>query len=536
MNKFARSLIIVFCYLLLTSNLILPAFLSAQIPEWVYQYVHPSSSDEWSSAIVVDSLGNTYTTGVLSSDDTTGGHISGISVIKLNTSGQQKWIYFNDTLARHAYGNDIAFKFNKVYVTGYAQFLNNNKDLIVLCLDTSGVTDWIHRDTVAGEANAVIAVSPNTVYIAGFTYGSSLDIIAKKLDSLGNEVWRYVYDGPAGNYDEANCLAIDKNENIHIGGYSTGISTAEDFTVIKLDSAGNEQWVYRYDGPANYRDELKALTLDPLGNIYMTGWSWGIVGEWDFCVVKIDSSGQEQWVYRYDAPSNMWDLVYDLAVDDSGNAYVCGCSDDVDTTSLFTVIKVDSHGNEQWCYFDAGPNDNGGIAICVVLDGFGGVYAGGFLRNTSYRAQIAVAKLNLFGDTLWTYIYPHVPPSPSGADVTHDIVADIDGNIYVAGRINVSTWNDDIVVMKFASLQGVLEEVKIEKIANNKSASSIFRGGVDIFLDESAQVVIYDVVGRPILQQSLPSKQRINIKLQPGVYFMRVGERGNKVMQKIIIL
>jgi len=101
--------------------------------------VHPDISDEWPSAIVVDSSGNTYTTGVLSSDDTTGGHITSISIIKLNMLGEEQWIYFNDTLGRLSYGNDIASYFShKIYVAGYTQLLSGDRHLIVLGVDTAG--------------------------------------------------------------------------------------------------------------------------------------------------------------------------------------------------------------------------------------------------------------------------------------------------------------------------------------------------------------------------------------------------------------
>ncbi|MEO0184019.1 MAG: SBBP repeat-containing protein, partial [candidate division WOR-3 bacterium] len=126
------------------------------------------------------------------------------------------------------YGNDIIFNSAKIYVAGYVQFANGNKDLIVSCVDTAGQAQWIYRDTVSLEADAVVVSQSRCVYVAGFTRINSLDIIALKLDSLGNEVWRYVYDGPAGSYDEASSIVIDGNENIYVGGYSTGLGTAED--------------------------------------------------------------------------------------------------------------------------------------------------------------------------------------------------------------------------------------------------------------------------------------------------------------------
>jgi len=362
--------------------------------------------------------------------------------------------------------------------------------------------------------------------------GASLNWAVIKLDSSGNEVWRYVYDGPAGSYDEAPDIVIDKDETIYVGGYSTGVGTNTDFTVIKLDSLGNEEWVYRYDGPASYRDELKALALDTMGNIYMTGWSWGI--DWDLCVIKIDSSGLEQWVYRYNGPANLADISYDLDIDDSCNVYVCGGSMRADTIALFTVIKLDSAGNEKWRYLDAGPDDNGGGANCITLNGKGEVYVAGGFRNSSYLRQISVVKLASNGDTIWTYIHPHIPPSPF-SDNTRDIVADTADNIYVTGKICVSSFNDDIVVMKFSEQGSVQEEIYNEPIKRNFNAI-ILKGGMDFAAQENCGLKVYDVTGRIVVNWMLQQNQKTFISLPSGVYFMKVEGRKNETIKKIIIL
>ncbi len=497
--------------------------LNAQTPEWVYQHESP-----YPIAIAVDSFGNTYTTGCISRNDT-----NGFGVIALDSGGNFRWLFFNDTLADWAYGNDIIFNSGWIYIGGYVQFANGNEDLVVACIDTAGQVQWIYRDTISREANAIAVSQARSIYVAGFTRISSLDIIVLKLDSLGNEVWRYVYDGPAGSYDKANSIVIDADENIYVGGYSTGFGTNTDFTIIKLDSAGQEQWVYRYDGPASYRDEPEALVLDSLGNLYITGWSWGI--DWDFCVVKIDTAGQEKWVYRYNGQANSGDLVYDMVLDDSGNVYVCGSSMDTDTIDLFTIIKVDSSGQEKWCYKTSGPSGRGGIANSLVLDGLSGIYAGGFFRNISFRPQIAVVKLQASGDTLWTYIYPHIPPSPWG-DVVHDVVADINGNVYVAGRICVSPWNDDIVVMKFASGQGKVKEVVGNEVVVKNHRATISKGGIEFLPQEDCGIKVYDVMGRLVVNRILRSGKKEIIKLQPGVYFLRVEGEKERGIRKVIIL
>ncbi|MEO0182347.1 MAG: SBBP repeat-containing protein, partial [candidate division WOR-3 bacterium] len=233
------SILITFHFFLLTSP-----FLFSQTPEWVYQYVNPQST-EYPYAITVDSIGNTYTTGCIFI-----GTSRGLGVIHLDYTGTNGWVYFNDTLGVGETGYDIIFAFNRIYLVGET----GNDDLIVACIDTLGSELWLYCDTFASCGYAIGVSESHHIYVAGIKYPSPPDWVVVKLDSLGNLCWRYVYDGPAGSYDEASSIVIDGNENIYVGGYSTGLGTAEDFTVIKLDSAGQEQWVYRYDGPASYND------------------------------------------------------------------------------------------------------------------------------------------------------------------------------------------------------------------------------------------------------------------------------------------
>ena len=482
---------------------------------------------EWPTTIVADSSGNCYVTGLLAR-----GVAGGIGIIKLDSEGTERWFYFDSGYGAGGAGYDMAYRFNNLYLAG----VTGNGDMFSVCVDTSGQVVWVWYDTIFSTAHAIDISSSKGIYIAGIKYPAPSDWAVVKLDSLGNECWRYVYDGPAGSYDEAVDIVIDRNENIYVGGYSTGFGTSTDFTVLKLDSTGHLLWEYRYDGPANYRDEPQAMALDTLGNIYIAGWSWGI--NWDFCVVKIDSSGQEEWVYRYNGLANVGDFLYDLVVDDTGNVYVSGLSgtSSNDTLQLFTLIKVDSGGNERWCFIDAGPPGyKGGIAHRIGVDGLGGIYGAGFLRNMWDIAQIAVVKLNSSGELAWWYIYPHNPPSP-WLDVTHDMVVDVYGNVYLAGRICVSSWNDDIVVMKFASSQGVVKEVVKNEIRDKKEGATIFKGGIEFLPDEDCGLKVYDVSGRMLVDRILQSGKRESIRLLSGVYFIVIEGKNAKRVKKVIVL
>jgi hypothetical protein len=106
-----------------------------------------------------------------------------------------------------------------------------------------------------------------------------------------------------------------------VTGESVG-STIFDYATIKYDSSGQQQWVARYDGPGNSTDDIaRAIALDASNNVYITGTSDG-----DYATIKYNGMGQEDWVVRYSGIKDGSENAYAIAVDSSGNVYVTGSS------------------------------------------------------------------------------------------------------------------------------------------------------------------------------------------------------------------
>jgi hypothetical protein len=63
---------------------------------------------------------------------------------------------------------------------------------------------------------------------------------------------------------------------VFVTGASYDSGTYYDYATLKYNSAGVQQWVARYNGPANFWDYARALAIDAAGNIYVTGYSSSI--------------------------------------------------------------------------------------------------------------------------------------------------------------------------------------------------------------------------------------------------------------------
>jgi hypothetical protein len=109
------------------------------------------------------------------------------------------------------------------------------------------------------------------------------------------EEWVARYDGPAkgddldspDKDDLATALSVDAAGNVYVTGLSSGSGTSVDYATLKYDTAGNLQWVARYDGYAN------ALSVDAAGNVYVTGESYGSGSGYDYATIKYPPLQQE---------------------------------------------------------------------------------------------------------------------------------------------------------------------------------------------------------------------------------------------------
>jgi cell division septation protein DedD len=315
--------------------------------EWVARYDGPGNAFDAASAIVVDGSANVYVTGqsvgavpVQSVDYAT---------IKYNTSGTEEWVarYDGPGNAFDAASAIVVDGSANVYVTGQSvgAVPVQSVDYATIKYNTSGTEEWVARydgpDNSADFASAIAVDDSGNVYVTGGSIGASgtYDYATIKYDASGAELWVARYNGPGNLDDIATTIALDGSGNVYVTGDSPGLGTSLDYATIKYDTSGAEQWVGRYNGPGNFNDDARAIAVDGLGNVYVTGASTGSGGIYDYATIKYDASGAEQWVARYNGPGNSIDIARAIAVDGSGNVYVTGESLGSGTNYDYATIK-----------------------------------------------------------------------------------------------------------------------------------------------------------------------------------------------------
>ena len=339
-------------------------------------------------------------------------------------------------------------------------------------------------ETPDDQAAAIAVDRDGNVYVTGSsdTVDTGFDYVTIKYDALGNEEWIARYNGPGNYTDRAYDLAVDSAGNVFVTGGSAGIGTRGDFATVKYNASGVEQWVARYDGPEHYSDAGFALALDDSGNVYVTGPSHTVWDSDDFITVKYDPSGIEQWVTRYNGPANDRDIAYDLAVDDSGNVFVTGGSHGSSTSFDYdyATIKYDAAGIERWVvrYKSTGTGEDRPSAL--ALDDSGNVYITGYSKEAD-ASDYATVKYSTSGVEQWVARYN----GPGGSvDMAYALALNDSGHIYVTGQsIGSTQWTDYATVKYDASGEELW-------VARYDGPGSRFDYGIDLALDRSGNIYV----------------------------------------------
>ncbi len=302
--------------------------------------------------------------------------------------------------------------------------------------------EWVARFTGEGglgsdQAHDIAVDKSGNVYVTGGSeiQGQLFDFVTVKYNPGGQELWTAEYNGPDDRSDISSALTVDDAGNVYVTGSSRVIEDGiehPDFLTIKYNSDGIEQWVARYGGPADRGfDAAEDIVVDAEGNVYVTGRSVGISNDMDYATIKYNSEGVEQWVARYGGIEQGDDQAIALAVDNGGNIFVTGFSqqDTASTNRDYVTIKYTSNGQEQWTavYSTPGDDEPGDL----VIDNSGNVYVTGKSNIASTGEDYLTVKYNFSGEEQWAARYTGLNTSQS--DRGKALAVDDDGNVYVTG-------------------------------------------------------------------------------------------------------
>ena len=186
-------------------------------------------------------------------------------------------------------------------------------------------------------------------------------------------------------------------------------------------------------------DEAYRLWADGLGNVYISGYTWGSLGgpsagTRDTFLAKYDAVGTLQWNRQFGTPRG--EGARSLSGDGLGNVFIAGfTSGSLDGTNagLFDAYlrKYDAAGNLQWGRQFGTAAEEGSLGVSA--DGLGNVYISGYTDGSldGTNAGLSDAYLRKYdgtGDLQWGRQF-----GTSGHDGLEDVSADGLGSVYVTG-------------------------------------------------------------------------------------------------------
>ena len=453
----------------------LPLFAQSVDTAWVRRYNGTGNSTDIAQAIAIDNSGNVYVTGNSSS----GGLNDDYATIKYSPSGDTiypgGWVRrYNGPGNASDWPSFIAVDGSgNVYVTGGSPGSGSDNDYATIKYKSNGDTTWVRRYN--GPANGhdwaySLAVDDSGyVYVTGHSNGSgtSGDYATVKYYPNGDIFWVSRYNGSGNGQDIAEALVVDSSGNVYVTGWSYGIGTDYDIATIKYKPNGDTGWVRRYNGPRDSMDGALSIALDGSGNVYVAGGSTGIGTALDYLTIKYSPSGNQLWANRYNGPGSGFDAVMSLAVDASGNAYVTGQGEgDTTTGHDIATIKYYPNGDTAWVRRYNRPPRCGDNAVAIAIDTLGNSYITGFsmCRTDSIKWDYATIKYDSLGNLKWDKIYDG-PASDN--DKAYSIALDDKGSVYVTGgSFGVGSYYDFFTIKYVQFLRGDANHDKKVNIAD----------------------------------------------------------------------
>jgi hypothetical protein len=331
--------------------------------------------------------------------------------------------------------------------------------------------------------HAVSADGLGNVYFAGQTDGSlggpsagGADVFLGKYDSAGTLQWTRQL-GVAG-YDEAHGISVDSLGNNFVTGWTGGSlggpnAGSTDAFVSNYNPSGALQWTKQIGTTAD--DRASGLAADGLGNVYVTGTTSGalggpLTGSINAFLFKFDSAGNQLWARQ--SSFSQFSSGYAVTSDALGNVFITG------TTVFDTFVsKYDSAGNFQWNQiFGSAAYDEGSA---LVADGLGNVYVTGETRGNLAATNLGfsdayLTKLNSAGAIVWTKQF-----GTTGNDVSRGITIDNTGAIYIAGGTDGSLYGPnlgqtDLFLAKFDAAGNLLDSIQLGSAGEEFNSSISF--------------------------------------------------------------
>jgi len=257
-----------------------------------------------------------------------------------------------------------------------------------------------------------------------------------------NWEWKDRYNGDSRRHDYGRQVKIDAVNNI----YTTGVAGTQSGSntqlyTLKFSSDGTRLWSKEFKGDSSGLDEPNDLVIDNNNDIIAGGITFNGFNN-DFLVIKYTGAGDTVFVQSFNG-GNI-DIGKSLATDAQNNVYISGESSNFVTNTTGATVKYNSNGDSLWAsLYDILPSSS-------TTDNQGFLYISGI--GSSLSGLLETVKINpADGMIMWSSTYEE---PGTAIEIPNTILADNQGNIYVAGYSNGYGTDFDYLLIKYNTING----------------------------------------------------------------------------------
>ena len=233
-----------------------------------------------------------------------------------------------------------------------------------------------------------IAVAPDgTSFLAGHAFGWPPEYFLAAYDSAGSHLWTRINSGSIGSLFPPAYAAADEFGNGFLVGNSESTCGVYEFLAEKFRPDGTTVWNTIFPGNSCSNTTMIDLAVAAGGDLILAGHGpdYPATSSIDLITMRIGGrTGQISWIRRFAGTGDNVDLCHGLALDDAGNIYITGNTNEVSVARDITTMAYDGDGGLLW----SATRTENLIAPALGVGSSGGVVVATDSLLVRYHAQI----------------------------------------------------------------------------------------------------------------------------------------------------
>jgi hypothetical protein len=335
-----------------------------------------------------------------------------------------------------------------LYVVGYVT--SGDKNWLIKKFSKRGIEDTTNWNKNVGDsgndeiAKSVATDTSGNVYVAGSRWnGSDWDWMVKKYSSAGVEDtanWDMLIDSGYGN-DEALGVVADSSGNVYVVGYGRNLasgSTSEDIWIKKFQSNGTLSCEQKLDeGASNLGDRANAVAVNNSSQkIYIAGYKTVTGSDKQMVVKRLRMSDCSIEATSVGNSAGTLDYASSIRVDSSGNVFVAGTTSSADQDWWIRKYSAALALSVEFNTTVAGNHEALGLAV----DSNSKVYVGGYKTGATQDLWFRQFSSTLVENT---GSWDKVTDGASGNDQVSAVV--ISGATGDADNVYMIGWGSNLI-------------------------------------------------------------------------------------------